>query len=64
MIVFTNGVDANAMIKTGDLRARLDMINGNGSYASSHQNTEYGIRYYQSAIDEFASRQAGDAILF
>ena len=54
MIVFTNGVDANAMIKTGDLRARLDMINGNGSYASSHQNTEYGIRYYQSAIDEFA----------
>ena len=54
MIVFTNGVDANSMIKTGDLKARIDMINGNGSYASSHQNTEYGIRYYQSAIDEFA----------
>lgn len=54
MVVFTNGVDANSMIKTGDLKARLDMINGNGSYASSHQNTEYGIRYYQSAIDEFA----------
>ncbi len=58
MIVFTNGVDADSMIKTGDLRARLDMINGNGSYASSHQNTEYGIRYYQSAIDEFAKEFA------
>ncbi|MDE6580812.1 MAG: flagellar hook-associated protein FlgK, partial [Ruminiclostridium sp.] len=58
MVVFTNGVDANSMIKTGDLKARLDMINGNGSYASSHQNTEYGIRYYQSAIDEFAKEFA------
>lgn len=54
MVVFTNGVDANKMITTGDIRARLDMINGNGSYASSHQNTEYGIRYYQSTINEFA----------
>lgn len=58
MLVFTNGVDANSMIKTGDIRARLDMINGNGSYASSHQNTEYGIRYYQSTIDEFAKEFA------
>lgn len=54
MLVFTNGVDANKMITTGDIRARLDMINGNGTYASSHQNTEYGIRYYQSTINEFA----------
>lgn len=54
MVVFTNGVDANRMITTGDIRARLDMINGNGNYASAHQNTEYGIRYYQSTIDEFA----------
>ncbi|HBH94264.1 MAG TPA: flagellar hook-associated protein FlgK [Ruminococcaceae bacterium] len=54
MVVFTNGVDANKMITTGDIRARLDMINGNGSYASSHQNTEYGIRYYQSTVNEFA----------
>lgn len=54
MVVFTNGVDANKMIATGDIRARLDMINGNGTYASSHQNTEYGIRYYQSTVNEFA----------
>lgn len=58
MLVFTNGVSADSMITSGDIRARLDMINGNGTYASSHQNTEYGIRYYQSTVNEFAKEFA------
>ena len=35
------------------------MINGNGAYASGKQTTEYGIKYYQSAVDEFAKQFAG-----
>ena len=35
------------------------MINGNGAYASGKQTTDYGIKYYQSAVDEFAKQFAG-----
>ncbi len=52
--------DGNEMILGGGtLKAYSDMINGNGPYATGKQNTEYGIKYYQSAIDEFANKFAG-----
>ncbi len=46
-------------LSSGALKAYIDMINGNGPYASGKQNTSYGIRYYQSAIDTFAAEFAG-----
>ena len=52
ILVFSNGeaVDCDS----GDLKARVDMLNGNGTYASFYQNNEYGIPYYQSTLNAFA----------
>ena len=52
VLVFSNGdaVDCSS----GDLKARTDMLNGNGSYASFYQNSEYGIPYYESTLNAFA----------
>lgn len=52
---FSNGeVIDTASISAGEIRARIDMLNGNGTYAAGYQNTSYGIRYYQSTLDSFA----------
>lgn len=39
---------------TGQIRGYLNMINGNGVYATGTQNSEYGIAYFKSAVNEFA----------
>lgn len=39
---------------SGYLNSYINMINGNGVYATGHQNNSYGIAYFQSAINEFA----------
>lgn len=54
VLIFTNGESVNNCL-TGDLKARIDMLNGNGTYASSYQNNEYGIPYYISTLDAFAN---------
>lgn len=53
---FTNGEAVDT--STGDLKARMDLINGNGSYAGYYQSAEYGIPYYISTIDAFAQSLA------
>lgn len=41
-------------VNAGSLKSYLNMINGNGVYATGHQNNYYGIAYFKSAIDEYA----------
>lgn len=53
VLKFTNG--ENVDLESGDIKAYTDMLNGNGSYASYYQNNEYGIPYYISTLDAFAS---------
>jgi flagellar hook-associated protein 1 FlgK len=48
----SNGMDMN--IRTGELRAFIDLVNGNGPYANHFQSSFHGIPYYISAIDAFA----------
>ena len=38
----------------GSLKGYIDMLNGNGVYASGGQNSVNGIAYYKSALNEFA----------
>ncbi|MCL2077452.1 MAG: hypothetical protein FWH08_03485 [Oscillospiraceae bacterium] len=38
----------------GEIKARMELVNGNGPYANSFQDSSYGIPYYRSAIDAFA----------
>lgn len=38
----------------GSLKGYIDMLNGNGVYASGGQNSVHGIAYFKSAVDEFA----------
>jgi flagellar hook-associated protein 1 FlgK len=45
---------SQAHIQSGEIKAYVDVLNGNGPYASYYQNSEYGIPYYQTAIDTFA----------
>lgn len=52
ILFFESGHPFN--ITSGELKGYYDMINGNGVYATGHQNGYYGIAYFQSAIDEFA----------
>lgn len=52
ILFFESGHPFN--INAGELKGFYDMINGNGVYASGHQNSYYGIPYFQTAIDEFA----------
>lgn len=54
ILVFSNGESVYDGCLSGDLKARMDMVNGNGTYASFYQNSEYGIPYYRSTIDAFA----------
>ncbi|MDR0820921.1 MAG: flagellar hook-associated protein FlgK [Oscillospiraceae bacterium] len=54
---FSNGEPA--VLKSGEIKAYVDLLNGNGPYANFYQNSEYGIPYYQSAIDTFATDFAG-----
>lgn len=39
---------------SGSLKGYIDMLNGNGVYASGGQNSIHGIAYYKSALNEFA----------
>lgn len=49
---FESGEEVN--LHSGILKSYVDMLNGNGVYATGRQNGAYGIAYYKSAIDEFA----------
>lgn len=44
----------SAEFKSGELKAYVDVLNGNGVYATGFQNGEYGIPYYESAMSAFA----------
>ena len=52
ILFFESGHPFN--ISSGEIKGFYDMINGNGVYASGHQNSSYGIPYFKSAINEFA----------
>lgn len=52
-ILFWESGDAFSL-NAGSLKSYYNMINGNGVYATGHQNNYYGIAYYKTAIDEFA----------
>lgn len=52
ILYFESGDELN--VTTGGLKGYVDMINGNGVYATGHQNGAYGIPYFRNAIDEFA----------
>ena len=41
--------------QSGLLKGYYNMLNGNGVYATGHQNAEYGIAYFKSAVNEFAA---------
>ena len=42
------------VLDRGSLKGYIDMINGNGVYATGKQNGYYGIAYFRGAVDEFA----------
>lgn len=54
VLIFTNGESVDVI--SGDLKARMDLLNGNGSYftTASNQSSDYGIPYYISTLDAFA----------
>lgn len=41
-------------VTSGSLKAYINLLNGNGVYATGNQNNYYGIAYFKSAVDEFA----------
>ncbi len=49
---FESGEEVN--LHSGILKSYIDMLNGNGVYATGRQNGIHGIAYYKTAIDEFA----------
>lgn len=49
---FESGEEVN--LHSGIFKAYIDMLNGNGVYATGRQNSEYGIAYFKSAVDMFA----------
>lgn len=49
---WTSGDDAK--FSGGELKAYVDILNGNGMYATGYQNDSYGIPYYESAMSAFA----------
>ena len=52
-LTFSNGIEFRP--KNGEIKAFMDMVNGNGPYATGDfQNGEYGIPYYIQALDAFA----------
>jgi flagellar hook-associated protein FlgK len=53
VMTFSNGSDFRP--RTGELKAYMDMLNGNGPYAAgSYQSSEFGIPYYLHALNVFA----------
>lgn len=50
---WTSGDDVT--LKSGEIKAYVDVLNGNGVYKSGYQNDSYGIPYYESTIDAFAN---------
>ena len=48
----SNGQQMN--FRAGEVKAYLDLVNGNGPYANHYQTSDYGIPYYRSAVDAFA----------
>ncbi|MCL1823574.1 MAG: hypothetical protein FWG44_05165, partial [Oscillospiraceae bacterium] len=50
--IASNGENVN--FRSGEIKAFVDLVNGNGPYSSYYQNSDYGIPYYKSAIDAFA----------
>lgn len=51
-LFFESGEDLT--LKSGELKGFVDMLNGNGVYATGRQNGYYGIAYFKSALDEYA----------
>lgn len=49
---WTSGDEAK--FRSGELKAYVDILNGNGVYATGYQNDSYGIPYYESAMSSFA----------
>ncbi len=49
---WTSGDDMNNA--AGELKAYVDLLNGNGVYAAGYQNDSYGIPYYESTMNAFA----------
>ncbi len=49
---WTSGDEAK--FQGGELKAYVDLLNGNGVYATGYQNDAYGIPYYESAMSAFA----------
>ena len=56
IIHYQTGEELN--VQSGLFKSYIDMLNGNGVYATGHQNGEYGIAYFKSAINEFANTLA------
>jgi flagellar hook-associated protein 1 FlgK len=52
VIFASNGQTPN--FRSGEIRAYIDVVNGNGPYATHFQSSDYGIPYYKSAMDAFA----------
>ncbi|MCM1167753.1 MAG: flagellar hook-associated protein FlgK, partial [Ruminococcus sp.] len=52
VVFFESGTNMN--LTSGALKGYLDMINGNGVYATGGQNSSHGIAYFKTAVDEFA----------
>ncbi len=50
---FSSGEDL--ILSNGILKGYQNMINGNGVYATGNQNGYYGIAYFKSALNAFAS---------
>lgn len=42
-------------LQSGEIKAYVDALNGNGVYKTGYQNDSYGIPYYESTIDAFAN---------
>lgn len=53
---FSSGEDL--ILQSGILKGYQNMINGNGVYATGNQNGYYGIAYFKSALNAFASTLA------
>ncbi|HAN20838.1 MAG: flagellar hook-associated protein FlgK [Clostridiales bacterium GWF2_36_10] len=45
-------------ISSGSIKGYLDVLNGKGTYATSGENDTKGIKYYQSSLDNFATKFA------
>jgi flagellar hook-associated protein 1 FlgK len=52
VIVASNGHPLN--IRSGEIKGYMELVNGNGPYASHSQSSAYGIPYYMNAMDAFA----------